>query len=190
MVATIEQRGLTEPMVMFLLAAISRGCLNTLYAFQQAAGLQPGSIKHSIQELEKSGLLDRSEGAKRGRRAMALTEAGERFLVAEWPKSMDARREIESILRSATVALLMGSSGGALEFLSESITRRPLREGHQELETISPQGSPIRFHTAMRAFYLNERRTMEVHVLEQFAENLKRSAATFGLNISSRDGSI
>jgi DNA-binding MarR family transcriptional regulator len=176
MVATSSQENLTGPMTTFLLAAISRGGLNTLYAFQQAAGLQPGSIKHAIQELEKAGLLDRSEGAKRGRRAMTLTEAGERFLAMEWPKSMDAHREIESVLRSATVALLMGRDGDAREFLSESIIKRPPPEGHQELDTISPQGSPISFHTAIRAFYLNERRTMEIKVLERIAESLKRSA--------------
>jgi DNA-binding MarR family transcriptional regulator len=178
MVVTVSDEELTGPMEMFLLAAISHGGLNTLYAFQQAAGLQPGSIGHAIQELEKAGLLNLSEGAKRGRRAMTLTEAGERFLVMEWPKSMDARREMESILRSATVALLMGDIGVARGFLFESIGRRPPREGHQELETISPQRSPIDFHSATRAFYLNERRAMEIHVLERVAEILKRSAAT------------
>lgn len=162
-------------MAMFLLAAISRGGLNTLYAFQQAAALQPGSIKHAIQELEKAGLLDRSQGSKRGRRTMRLTQAGERFLLNEWPNSMDARREMESVLRSATVALLMGSIGEARRFLSESIGRRLQQEGHRELETISAQGSPIDFHGAMRALYLNERRAMEIRVLERVAEHLMRS---------------
>jgi len=160
------------------MAAISRGGLTTLYAFQRTAGLEPGSINQIIRRLEKGGLLARSEGAKRGRRAMALTEAGERFLVQEWKKSMDARREIESVLRSATVALLMGDIGEASRFLSESITRRPPLQSHQELETISPQGTPINFHNAMRTFYLNQRRTMEIGVLERFADNLRRSAAT------------
>jgi DNA-binding MarR family transcriptional regulator len=162
----------------FVMAAISRGGLTTLYAFQRTAGLEPGSINQIIRRLEKGGLLARSEGAKRGRRAMALTEAGERFLVQEWKKSMDARREIESVLRSATVALLMGDIGEASRFLSESITRRPPLQSHQELETISPQGTPINFHNAMRTFYLNQRRTMEIGVLERFADNLRRSAAT------------
>ncbi|MGB8032108.1 MAG: helix-turn-helix domain-containing protein [Terracidiphilus sp.] len=177
MVETIINDELAGPMEIFLMAAISRGGLNTLYLFQQVSGLEPGSINHVIKELEKAGLLVRSEGAKRGRRAMALTEVGERFLVEEWKKSMDARREIESVLRSATVALLMGDIEEASRFLSESITRRPPLQSHQELETISPQGTPINFHTAMRTFYLNQRRTMEIGVLERFAENLRRSAA-------------
>ena len=60
----------------------------------------------------------------RGRRTMALTETGERFLAQEWRKGLDAGREIESVLRSATVALLMGDIGEASRFLSESITKR------------------------------------------------------------------
>lgn len=177
MVVTIKTDELTAPMGIFLMAVISRGGLNTLYAFQQAAGLQPGSINHVTKGLETAGLLNRSESAKRGRRAMALTEAGERFLAEEWRKGLVASREIESVLRSATVALLMGDIGEASRFLSESITRRPPLQSHQELETISPQGTPINFHTAMRTLYLNQRRTMEISVLERFADNLRRSAA-------------
>lgn len=178
MVDTITHEKLAGPMAMFLMAAVFRGCLNTLYAFQQAAGLEPGSINQVIKELEKADLLVRSEGAKRGRRALALTEAGERFLVEEWKQSMDPRREIESVLRSATVALLMSDIGEASRFLFESITRRPPEQGHRKLETISPEKTPIDFYTAMRAFYLNQRRTMETVVLERFADNLRRSAAT------------
>ncbi len=48
------------------MAAISRGGLNTLYALQQAAGLQPGSLTHVIRALIEAGFLVRSEGAKRG----------------------------------------------------------------------------------------------------------------------------
>jgi DNA-binding MarR family transcriptional regulator len=178
MVKTTWTRELTGPMEIFLMAAISRGGLNTLYALQQAAGLQPGSLAHIIKALMEAGMLERSEGAKRGRRAMKLTEAGERFLVKEWRKSMDAHREIESVLRSATVALLMGDNDEASRFLSESITRRPPLQSHQELETISPQGTPINLHTAMRTFCRNQRRTMEIGVLGRFADNLRRSAAT------------
>jgi DNA-binding MarR family transcriptional regulator len=178
MVATITTDELTEPMPIFLMAAISRGGLKTLYALQQAAGLQPGSLAHVIKALMEAGMLERSEGIKRGRRTMALTEAGERFLVEEWRKGLIANREMESVLRSATVALLMGDIGEASRFLSESITRRPPLQSHRELEMISPQETPFNFHTAMRTFYRNQRQTMEIGVLERIADNLRRSAAT------------
>jgi DNA-binding MarR family transcriptional regulator len=178
MVETIKTSEIAEPLDIFVMAAVFRGGLNTLYAFQRAAGVEPGSISHIIRRLEKGGFLARSEGAKRGKRAMKLTEAGEKFLVEEWKKSMDAHREIESVLRSATVALLMGDIREASRFLSESIADRPPQQGHQELETISPQGTPINFHSAMRTFYLGQRRTMEIGVLERFADYLRRSIAT------------
>lgn len=178
MVVTIKTDQLTGPMPIFLMASISRGGLNTLYALQQATGLQPGSLAHVIKALMGAAMLERSEGAKRGRRAMALTDAGAEFLVKEWRNSLDARREMESVLRSATVALLMGDIGEACRLLVDSIAKRPPQQGHQELETISPERTPIDFHAAMRAFYLNQRRVMEASVLERFADSLKRSAAT------------
>src|SRR3954454_23727883 len=105
------------PMEMFILAAVSRGGLDTLYALQQEAGLQPGGIAPVIRRLEQEGLLTRLEGGKRRRRAMKVTEKGEEFLGSQWGNLIDDRRELESILRSATVALLMDGSGIACRFI-------------------------------------------------------------------------
>ncbi len=154
------------------MAAISRVNLNSLYALQQAVGLQPGSLSHVIKGLEKAGLLVRSEGAKRGRRAMALTEAGERFLTEEWKNSLDANREMESILRSATVALLMGDSAAALDFLYQAASERERRQGLLEFRTFSRQSTPIDMQAEVRAVYENRRRAMETKVLSEFGMNL------------------
>jgi hypothetical protein len=72
----------------------------------------------------------------------------------------------------------MGDIGEACRFLDDSIAKRPPQQGHQELETMSPERTPIDFHAAMRAFYLDQRRVMEASVLERLAYNLRRSAAT------------
>ena len=176
MVSTIMTDELTGPMEIFLMAAISRGGLSTLYALQQEVGLQPGSLNHVIKELEKAGLLVRSEGAKRGRRAMALTEAGERFLVEEWKKSMDTRREIESVLRSATVALLMGDILTAFKFLHDSALERERHQGPTKLGEASTGKAPVDFHAEMRAVYESRRREMERDVLREFADKLMEVA--------------
>ncbi len=84
------------------MAAIARGGLRTLYALQQEAGRQPGSVKGVLGHLEAQGLLSRSVGTKRGRRDMTVTEAGEECLRNEWHQCLDPTREIESVLRSAT----------------------------------------------------------------------------------------
>jgi DNA-binding MarR family transcriptional regulator len=172
MVETISTDELAGTMEFFLMAAISRGGLDTLYALQQTAGLQPGSLAHVIKALMEAGRLERSEGAKRGRRAMALTEAGERFLAEEWRKGLVANREMESVLRSATVALLMGDIVTAFRFLHDSALERERRQGPTKLGEASSGKAPVDFHAEMRAVYETRRREMERDVLREFADKL------------------
>jgi DNA-binding PadR family transcriptional regulator len=161
-------------MEVFLMAVISRGGLNTLYALQQEAGLQPGSINLVIKDLENAGLMDRSDVARRGRRrrTMVLTEAGERFLVDQWRDSLNANREMESIFRSATVALLMKDTRTAFDFLHQSAFERERRQDPKKLGPASSERTPIDFHAEMRAVYGSQRRAMEAAVLTEFARNL------------------
>ncbi len=174
MVETIMIRRPNGTMEIFILAAVSRGRLDTLYAMQQATGLQPGGLLPVIERLNKSGLLTRSEEAKRRRRTMKLTEIGEKFLQDEWKNSLDSNREVETILRGATVALFMGDIGTAFGFLLGSGIERDPRHGHPELSISSPVASPIEFLAEMRAVYEGRRRTMEAAVLEEFGEFLQR----------------
>jgi DNA-binding MarR family transcriptional regulator len=159
-------------MEMFLMAAISRGGLNTLYAFQRSAGLQPGSLAPVIKSLIGAGLLTRSDGVKRGRRPMELTEFGERVLVNEWKNSLDAHSEVESILRSVTVALWMGDFAIAVSILFESASRRTRQQVPQKLGNIPSRIAPIDLHAEMRAVFENRRRAMEALVLEEFGQTL------------------
>jgi DNA-binding MarR family transcriptional regulator len=159
-------------MEIFLMAAVSRARLNTLYALQQAASLQPGSLSHVIKVLEEARLLVRSEGAERGRRAMTLTETGERFLAEEWRTSLDANREMESILRSVTVALLMDDSSAALSFLHQAAFERERRQGPHRFRTFSRESTPIDMQAEVRAVYESRRCEMEARVLNEFQLNL------------------
>lgn len=154
------------------MAAISRGGLNTLYALQQRAGLQPGSLSHVIQRLEAHQLQARSESGKRRRRIMSLTEAGEVFLEVEWRNCLDPRREMESILRSATVALLMGDPGAGSEFLFRSAVERDRHPVSQDAGLFSPESTVMDFHEAMRAVYGSRRRVMEAQFLHHLAKTL------------------
>ena len=169
----MTEQHLIGPMEVFLMAAISRGGLNTLYAFQQAVGLQPGSLRPVIQYLEDAGLMVRAKGAKRGRRAMALTEAGERLLVKEWRNSLDPHREMESILRSTTVALLMGDVGAACSFLIRSGSERLQLRDLQGLRETSVRSAPISFHAHSRALYESRLKAMEADVLEKLARDME-----------------
>lgn len=62
-----------------------------------------------LRALTDAGLMDRTEVPKRGRGrcTMALTEAGEKLLADHWGNSLDAKREMESILRGTAVESLL-----------------------------------------------------------------------------------
>ncbi|MGA8730127.1 MAG: hypothetical protein WB608_15345 [Terracidiphilus sp.] len=120
--------------------------------------------------------MKRSDGAKRGRRAMALTNSGESFLSEEWKNSLDPRREMESILRSAIAALLMGDIGEAIKFLFRSASEREKHQGPQELRSASLAFTPIDLHAEVRAVYEHRRRGVEAEVLRRFAEKLEALA--------------
>src|SRR5664279_2515283 len=102
-----SKRESTEVMPIFLLTMISKGGLRTLYDLQQQAGLQPGGINPIVRQLENGGLLERSEEGKRRRRTMVVSTEGEKVLAADWLGCLVFHRDVESVLRAATTALLM-----------------------------------------------------------------------------------
>ena len=178
MVETIKANQLTGPMELFLMASIARGDLNTLYALQRNVNLEPGSIKKVIAGLEMAGLLVRSNVATSGRRRrnMALTAAGEQVLLEQWKNSMDVKRVMESILRSATVALLMGEIGEAIVFLGQAAFQRLKSPGKQVLDAAATESTPIDIHAAMRDVYDGRRRAMEADFLMRCRESLMELA--------------
>lgn len=173
MVETMMQITEMSPMEIFLLAAIARGGLRTLYALQQEAGLQPGSIKGALNHLEDGGLLSRSQGAKRGRRDMSVTATGEEFLRSEWAKCLDPAREIESVLRSATVALWMADAARSAEFLRTAASMRMPRRARPGLMAMQHRLAPMEIHAHLRETYEDRRRGFEEQLLEEFSTYLR-----------------
>lgn len=163
-----------QPMEIFLMAAVFQGGLNTLYALHRAVGLQPGSVSQVIKRLEIQHFLVRSAGGKRRRRTISLTEAGEDVLKREWRNCLDPNREMESILRSATVALLMEDPGACLGFLLRCAAERERRQLLQEVSSglFSPKSSAIELYGAMRAVYESRRWATEAQVLRQLGQYL------------------
>jgi DNA-binding MarR family transcriptional regulator len=155
-------------MEIFLMAAVSRGGLDTLYSLQRTVGLEPGSLSQVIKRLVAAGLMVRAEGAKRGRRVMALTDAGQRFLSEGWKTSLDPKREVESIIRSTIVALLMGDVSSAMDFLFQSASERRRHSTAPVLRTGHSKMSVIDLHGKLRAVYESRRAEMEAGVLEEF----------------------
>ena len=88
---------------------------------------------------------------------------------------LDVARELESVLRSATVALLMGDSGIARSFLESAASERELRTGQSTLTVNSPQAAPIEFLAEMRKNFESRRRSMEAALPHEFAEFLEEA---------------
>ena len=88
-----------------------------MLVLQHGVGLQPGEIHPLLKRLESEGFLERSEQQKRRRRLMTVTNEGEQFMDGEWRECLRDYPDVGSILRAATVAILMGQWQMAQEYL-------------------------------------------------------------------------
>jgi DNA-binding MarR family transcriptional regulator len=105
-------------MDLFVLALIAHGGLRSLYELQRGVGLQPGGVQPVLRRLEHQGLLKRSEQQTRRRRLMTVTIKGERVLADEWRSCFEhGHADVESVLRSTAIAVLMQERQCAHDFL-------------------------------------------------------------------------
>ena len=155
------------------MAAISRGGLNTLYALQKSAGLQPGNLSPVIERLQECGFLTRSEAAKRKRKVMELTENGEAFLEAQWMDCLNFGRDLESNLRGVVVALFMGNHMIAEDYLQRLASQRERQTVQVAPRSAATGASPVEFYSTMRAVHETRRIAMEAAVLREFEMDVK-----------------
>ena len=139
-------------MEFFILAAVDRGGLRTMYSLRQRAGLEPGGIRPALNNLEHEGLLRRSESGPRQRREFDLSESGAKFLSHGWGECMRGKGEIDAILRSACVAELMGDVQASSNYLAAMASERTWQAQHRSREAAHlPRRDPISNHMWMRA---------------------------------------
>lgn len=160
----------------FILALVGKARLTSLYAFQQRAGLQPGGIRTSLQRLEDHGLLERAKSGSRQRRDLSLTPAGARFLEKTWKHCLADYPDAESILRAATIAVLMGDQHYAAEYLSGvALTRESSgEEKNMEAERLGRgRLEPLSTYAWMRALTEAQRREGESKAFSKLGRTLK-----------------
>ena len=167
MVETVNDESPLGPMEIFLLAAVSRLGLSTFYLLKQEADLEPGSIRGAIGQLENLRMLHRAEGEKRGRRVMKLTDRGKDFLTARWRDCLDPHREVETLIRSATVALAMGDISAASGTLLGAASERVRQRVPVEANEISLRDGLMQFHRRARLAYEFRRSEMEASFLQE-----------------------
>lgn len=155
----------------FVLAAISRGKLQSLYELQHGVGLQPGGIHPVLKRLEEDGLLERSEQQKRRRRLMTVTSKGEQFLDEKWQDCLRDYQDVESILRAATVAILMGHRNAAHDYLMGAA------DHHEQNVPESPtdpkiKRSSVELYAFMRWLWESRRRESAAAAFRDIAREL------------------
>lgn len=175
-VVTIQVRPERNVMEFFLLATISRGGVHTLYELQHDAGLQPGGIQPTLRRLEEEGLLHRSEEAKRRRRVMTVTEDGERLLESGWRSCLRSYPDVESILRCATLALLMNDFSIAHGYLLGVAQEHEHKAGRERgVDPVPRKLVTIAWYGYMAAQWELGRHRSLASALRNIAEELERS---------------
>jgi DNA-binding MarR family transcriptional regulator len=163
-------------MPLFVLAMVSRGGLNTLYSLQHQAALQPGGVQTVLRQLERDGLLQRSEEGKRRRRAMVVTDKGKEILAAHWQSCLGFYMDVESVLRAGTTSLLMGDQKAACHYLlnvADDYERRSraAHAGHPDY-----QGSLVDWYGYMRTQWETARLQSAAQTLRMIANTIDGSA--------------
>lgn len=163
----------SSAMDFFVLAMVSRGGLHCLYDLQQEVGLQPGGIQPVLKKLEQEGFLERSEQQKRRKRLMTVTKKGEHFLKEEWRDCQDDYGDVESVLRAATVGILMGDMARTCRYLLE------MAKQHDKGVPIAmemPKGedlSAVEWYQHVRWQWESSRRKSAAGVFREIAKELE-----------------
>jgi hypothetical protein len=120
--------------------------------------------------------MERAKSGRRQRRDFSLTSAGVRFLEKTWKHCVAEYPDAESILRAATVAVLMGDEHYAAEYLSGvAFTRESSgREKNMEAERLgSGRLDPLSTYAWMRALTEAQRREGEALAFAKLGRTLK-----------------
>lgn len=129
-----------------------------------------------MQRLEDRGLLERAKSGSRQRRDLSLTPAGVRFLEKTWKHCIADYPDAESILRAATIAVLMGDKDYAAGYLSGmALTRESSgKEKNMEAERLgSGRLDPLSTYAWMRALTEAQRREGESNAFSKLGRTLK-----------------
>jgi DNA-binding PadR family transcriptional regulator len=173
-VATIKHDHYTV-MPLFVLALVSKGGLNTLYALQHEAGLQPGGVQPVLRQLERDGLLLRSEEGKRRRRVMVVTDKGQATLAAHWHGCLDLYWDVESVLRAATVALLMDVPRVASAYLLNMAYEYDRKSSDSRTSDPDDRASLVEWYGYMRTHCETSRLRSAAQALRTMAKTIEAS---------------
>jgi DNA-binding MarR family transcriptional regulator len=161
-------------MEIFILAVVAHGGLHSLYELQARAGLQPGGVQVALRRLESGGLLERTEQQRRRRRVINVTPEGARVLVEQWRSCVRDYPDIESVLRAATVGLLMDDLRTTDSYLVEMAAKHEGQGNKQPGNELQPGKSPMEFYAWTRWLWEARRHQTVAGVLRQIVGELEK----------------
>jgi DNA-binding PadR family transcriptional regulator len=134
-----------------------------------------GGVQPVLRQLERDGLLVRSDEGKRRRRAMVVTEKGEAILAAHWHGCLDLHWDVESVLRAATVALLMDDPRVTSSYLLNMAYEYDRKSSGSRTGDPDDRASIVEWYGYMRAHCETSRLQSAAQALRAIAKTIESS---------------
>ena len=128
-----------------------------------------------LKKLEQAGFLGRSKQERRRRRLMTVTREGEHFLNEAWHECQDDYGDVESVLRAATVGILMGDVPRTCRYLLE------IAKQHDKAVPGAPEMprekglSDVEWYQHVRWHWESSRRKSAASVFREIAKELEET---------------
>lgn len=159
---------------LFVLALVSRG-VTTPYDLKMSAGISPGASIPVLSRLRASGWIRAGDEGSRNRQEYLITAKGTAILLG-WKEAFKSPRtdDLESVLRTACLALLMGEAYKSVAaFLKRA---SPQHKAPRSSDNALPdnEASPGAIFLWMRQVASAERIRAEANVLRKLATSIRR----------------
>jgi DNA-binding PadR family transcriptional regulator len=160
---------------LFVLALVSRG-VATPYSLKAFADISIGGSVPALNRLENAGYLKKGISGARNRQEYVITRKGEAHVENSWKAVFQAppTRDLEVVLRTASLALLMGEPKGSVaNYLSRAAGFVKAKKPAATLPTRDGE-TPGAMFVWMRRIATSERGEADARTLRQLARELGR----------------
>jgi DNA-binding PadR family transcriptional regulator len=161
---------------LFIMAMIERG-VNTPYTLMTIGSLSQGATVPALARLESDGYVKRGDEKARGRNDYALTRTGRVRLDRSWRSliELDPVGEIETILRIASLACLMGLPSNKVKmYLRRAAENRKSSASQRSSSSGSVKSGDTALYSKAKQIADSKRLLSEVAALRSVAASLRK----------------
>jgi DNA-binding PadR family transcriptional regulator len=166
-----------QDLEVFILALVRRGTA-TPYDLMASAKVSPGASVPALARLEAAGCVRKGKAGARNRVEYMTTAKGERLLEASWRELLEASpgadKEMDTVLRISSLALLMGETKlRVVSYLTTAASARLERASHEKSVPLPQPKDDIGTFAWMRTAANAGRMRQEAAVLKKLAASLR-----------------